>query len=81
MMGEGQAVKEYATTDLALAGFLRLRGLPLTKVELVPENRRKSRFVFDDTIDVAEHLRLEYANSEFQQFDSHIRALKKLIHK
>lgn len=80
-MAQEEKVKEYGTTDLALAGFLRLRGLPLSKVELVPGNRSKSRFVFDDTIDVAEHLQLEFANSEFQQFDSHIRALKKLIHK
>lgn len=74
-------VKEYRTTDLALAGYLRLRGLPVVRVELIPENRRKSRFVFDDRVDLAEHLALEFANGEFQEYDSHVRSLKKLIHK
>lgn len=76
-----QPVREYKTTDLALAGYLRLKGLPVIRVELIPENRRKSRFVFDDTVDVAEHLALEFANGEFQEYDAHVRSLKKLIHK
>jgi len=76
-----QTEKEFSTTDLALAGFLRLKGLPLVKVEVIPGNKSKSRFVFDDTVDVAEQLVLEFTNSDFQKYDSHVRALKKLIHK
>ena len=77
----GEQIREYKTTDLSLAGYLRLRGLEIIRVEVIPGQRSKSRFVFDDTIDVAEHLSLEFTNSDFQEYDSHIRALKKLIHK
>ncbi len=72
-------IKEFATSDLALAGYLKLRGLELVKVDR--SNPRKAVFFFDDTVDVAEQLMLEFANSDFRKYDAEIRALKKLIHR
>jgi hypothetical protein len=72
-------IKEFATSDLALAGYLKLRGLELAKVDR--SNPRKAVFYFDDSIDVAEQLVLEFANSDFRKYDAEIRALKKLIHR
>lgn len=72
-------IKEFATSDLALAGYLKLRGLELVRVDR--SNPRKAVFYFDDTIDVAEQLVLEFANSDFRKYDWEIRALKKLIHR
>lgn len=72
-------IKEFATSDLALAGYLKLRGLELVRVDR--SNPRKAVFYFDDSIDVAEQLVLEFANSDFRKYDAEIRALKKLIHR
>lgn len=75
-MGE---IKEFATTDLALAGYLKLRGLELVKIDR--SNEKRAVFYFNDSLDVVEHLAIEFANSEFRKYDAEIRALKKLIHR
>lgn len=70
--------QRFETTDLAFAAFLMLKGIELVETE---REKGKTKFIFDDSVDLCEHLMLVYANSEFQKFDAHIRALKKLIHK
>lgn len=75
-MGE---IREFSTTDLALAGYLKMRGLRLVRVDRT--DPRRAVFTFDDSIDVAEQLVLEFANSESRRFDAEVRALKKVIHR
>ena len=72
-------IKEFATTDLALAGYLKLRGLELVKIDR--SNEKRAVFYFNDNLDVVEHMAIEFANSEFRKYDAEIRALKKLIHR
>jgi len=71
--------KEFATSDLALAGYLKLRGLELVRIDR--STPRRAVFYFDDSLDVVEHLAIEFANSEFRKYDAEVRALKKLIHR
>ncbi|HHV62116.1 MAG TPA: hypothetical protein GXX51_05700 [Firmicutes bacterium] len=69
--------KETRTTDLALAAYLKLRGLRLLRTE--KDEFDRTAFVFDDSMDVAELLKVEFANSECCKFDGELRHLKKLI--
>lgn len=71
--------KEFATSDLALAGYLKLRGLELVNIDRT--NPKRAVFRFDDTVDVAEQLVIEFANSDFRKYDAELRSLKKLIHR
>lgn len=73
---EGPA-KEYRTTDLALAAWLKMRGLRLTNTELGEAGR--TVFVFEDSMDLGDTLKMQFANSEFQRFDGELRHIKRLI--
>jgi hypothetical protein len=67
-------IKKFETADLALAAYIKFRGLPL--VELDYSNRRKVTFKFEDAHGLAEQLALEFANSDFRKFDSEFEPLK-----
>ncbi|NPV54517.1 MAG: hypothetical protein HPY71_13545 [Firmicutes bacterium] len=71
--------KEYGTTDLALAAYLKMRGLQLLRTE--KDDFERTVFVFDDKLDVVEVLRVEFSNSECCKFDAELRHLKKLIYR
>tara|TARA_A100001515_G_scaffold18315_1_gene13366 strand:- start:206 stop:427 length:222 start_codon:yes stop_codon:yes gene_type:complete len=71
-------MKNYQTSDLSLAGFLLLRGLKLIKAE--KERSGKFLFLFDDPEDKCKQLALEFLNSEFSEYDNHVRNLKKIIY-
>jgi len=69
----------YITSDLALAGFLMMRGLKLLDASRISGGR--FNFVFDDPNSEGTSLAVEYVNSEFCKFDNHVRNLKKIIYK
>jgi len=69
----------YTTSDLALAGFLMMRGLKLVDACRISGGRFK--FEFEDPDNKGSSLAVEYVNSEFCKFDNHVRNLKKIIYK
>ncbi len=70
--------KIFETSELSLAAFLIMRGLPLIKAKK-NDNGRFS-FEIDNSSLTAEKLALEYINGEFCKFDNHVRSLKKIIY-
>lgn len=75
-MGEA---KEFATSDLALSAYLKMKGIELLRVDRSDPNR--AVFYFDDMAETIEGLVFEFVNSDFRKYDAEIRALKKLIHR
>jgi hypothetical protein len=65
----------YETSDIALAAYLKLKGLVLLKCE----RDKKFCFVFDDPENKAEELAIEFINSDMRRYDDEIRSLKKII--
>ena len=66
----------YATSDIALAAYLKLKGLIL-----IEYNRNdKFNFVFEDPEELAESLAMNFVNSEIRKYDDEIRSLKKIIY-
>tara|TARA_B100000214_G_C23410784_1_gene375886 strand:- start:162 stop:422 length:261 start_codon:yes stop_codon:yes gene_type:complete len=76
--GEKSNMKHYQTSDLSLAGFLLLKGLKLLKAER--EKSGRFIFLFDDPDDKCKNLALAFLNSDFSEYDNHIRNLKKIIY-
>ena len=70
------AVNAYSTSDIALAAYLKLRGLILIECD----RGDKFNFVFDDPEGIAESLALEFANSDMRRYDDEMRSLKKVIY-
>jgi hypothetical protein len=71
-----QKPKQYITSDIALAAYLKLKGL-----KLIECNRAdKFNFVFEDEDDDACVLALEFINSEIRKYDDEMRSLKKIIY-
>lgn len=66
----------YITSDIALAAYLKLRGLIL--VECSRED--KFNFVFEDPDNEAESLALDFINSDMRRYDDEMRSLKKIIY-
>jgi hypothetical protein len=69
----------YNTSDLALAAFLMMKGLNLINASRLTGGRFE--FEFADPDGEAFNLSLEYVNSDFCQFDNHLRSLKKILYK
>lgn len=69
---------EYKTSDLALAAFLVMRGLPLLNAT---RTSGKFEFIFNDSDNKAIQLSIEFVNSEFSKFDNHVRTLKKILYR
>jgi hypothetical protein len=66
----------YTTSDIALAAFLKLKGLVL--VECSRED--KFHFAFSDPDNQAEKLAIEFINSDMRKYDDEMRSLKKVIY-
>lgn len=66
----------FVTSDIALAAYLKLKGLVLTECE----KGTKFKFVFDDPNFYAEELAINFANSEIRKYDDEVRSLKKIIY-
>ena len=69
---------EYTTSDLALAAFLVMRGLPLLSANRI---QGRFEFIFDDKNQEGHAFSIEFVNSEFSKFDNHVRTLKKILYK
>jgi len=71
-------MKEYSTPDLSIAAFLLMKGITLIRA-----NRLKSgkfNFTFSDPDQRCQSLALEFLNSEFSDYDNHVRNLKRMIY-
>lgn len=66
----------YVTSDIALAAYLKLKGLKLVRCS------REDKFVFEfeDPTGEAQALALEFINSDFRRYDDEMRSLKKIIY-
>ena len=71
-------LEQYRTSDLALAAFLVMRGLPLISALRISG---KFEFVFDDADQKGHMLSIDFVNSEFSKFDNHVRTLKKILYR
>lgn len=70
-------MKNYSTSDLALAAFLKMRGHRLITANKFPNGR--FLFEFDDDGTCAT-LALDFINGEFSAYDAQVRAIKKVIY-
>jgi hypothetical protein len=66
----------YTTSDIALAAYLKLKGLRLTECG----RGDKFNFVFEDPDSQAESLAIEFVNSDMRKYDDEVRSLKKIIY-
>ena len=69
--------KDYRTSDLALAAFLKMRGRKLLSAGKLMGG--KFEFVFEDDGSCGQ-LALEFVNGEFSAYDAQVRALKKALY-
>jgi len=69
----------FETSDLALAAYLHMKGIPIVKADA--SNSGKFKFIFDNTGDQCDALSYVFINSECAKFDNHVRMLKKMIYK
>lgn len=69
-------INKYTTSDIALAAYLKLKGLKLINCT------RADKFVFEfeDPEELAEDMAIEFVNSECRKFDDEMRSLKKIIY-
>jgi hypothetical protein len=67
----------YSTSDLALAAYLKLKGLKLVGAK---KNNKRFDFTFEDPDDRAGEIALEFVNSDMRRYDDEIRSLKKIIY-
>lgn len=67
----------YTTSDIALAAYLRLKGLALLECS---NEGPKFRFLFEDPDNQAQDLALEFINSDFRRYDDEMRSLKKVLY-
>ncbi len=68
--------KQYITSDISLAAYLKLKGLVLINFGKAD----KFNFVFDDSEGLAKGLAIEFVNSDMRKYDDEIRSLKKLLY-
>ena len=70
--------KIFKTSDIAHAAYLMLKGLKLTLA--TRETSGKFKFEFEDPNGVAKGYVVEYITSDFANFDTHLKNLKKLLY-
>ena len=70
-------MKTYNTSDLPVAAYLMMKGLPLISATRL---RGRFSFVLDDTSGNASSLAIEYLNSDFCKFDNYVRNLKSILY-
>lgn len=68
----------YTTSELALAAYLRMRGVRLISAGKTPTG--KFEFVFDDKKSECSGHFVDFLNGEFSMFDAQLKALKKMIY-
>lgn len=67
----------YFTSDIALAAYLRFKGLALTQCE---RDGQKFCFTFEDPDGIGEQLAMEFINSDCRRYDDEMRSLKKVLY-
>lgn len=68
----------YTTSELALAAYLRMRGVRLISAGKAPTG--KFEFIFDDkNAECSGHF-VDFLNGEFSMFDNQLKSLKKMIY-
>lgn len=78
-MLENNEVKEYETSDIGFAAFLKLKGLNIETDKVVKMKNGRFKFVFDNSNDKVKDIWKEYVNSEFQEFDMAIRLMRSMV--
>lgn len=63
--------EEYRTTDIGVAAYFKIKGIPVAGYE-------RGAYIFNISETEARKLAIEFSNSEFSKFDHAVRALKKL---
>ena len=71
-------MKEYSTPDLSLAAYLLMKGMRLLSAEKTLSG--KFNFSFSDPDSKAQKLAVDFLNSDFSDYDNHVRNLKKIIY-
>ena len=78
MYNHGNKMKEFQTSDLSLAAYLLMKGMKLKKADKTPSG--KFIFLFSDPDDSGQTLAVSFLNSEFCEYDNHVRNLKKVLY-
>ena len=68
----------YTTSELALAAYLKMRGVRLISAGKTLTG--KFEFVFDDKTGVCSGHFVDFLNGEFSTYDSNLKSLKKMIY-
>lgn len=76
--GEQPSGETWETTDMSLAAWMRARGKRIVSMSRVENRRKEFRFVFDDAENECPGLALDFLNSDAHDFDTALRALKKM---
>lgn len=71
------ARNRYTTSDIAVAAYLKLRGVRLVDCG---RDGQKFSFVFDDPDGKCGDLALEFINSDCRRYDDEMRSLKKVLY-
>ncbi len=69
--------KDFVTNDIGLAAYLLMKKMSLLECKI--EKSGKYFFRFSDSQSQAYAFSLEFINSECNQFDNHLRNLRKLL--
>ena len=72
-------MKNYETSDIALAAFLLMMGITLITAKKTTSG--KFQFEFHDPDTRIPVLAIEFVNSDFVKFDNAVRSLRNLIYK
>lgn len=68
----------YTTSELALAAYLKMRGVRL--ISASKTSTGKFEFIFDDKANACEGHFVDFLNGEFSVFDAQLKSLKKMIY-
>ena len=71
-------MKEYSTPDLSFAAFLLMKSVRLISANKLGSG--KFNFTIDDPDQRCQELAIVFLNSEFAEYDNHVRNLKRMIY-
>ena len=72
------APRPWSTTDLGIAAYIHMKGVPIIGCKRDTKNRFS--YEFDDVTEVCEIYQIEFINSCCRKFDAAVRNMKKLAH-